>query len=774
MDIESILAGLNSDQRAAVLHDHEKNGQLLILAGAGSGKTSVLTKRIQYRILSGVQPEKILALTFTAKAATEMRERVQKLFPNAGVRLCTFHSLALYMLKSKVPTAQSISELNMESRSQNKSGMTDEECADGMTNGTYAYELVGFKKMPVPTDAADKSFMQELAKIGGRKIRFSREELFSDAYPPSLLKKLQPLRERVLQSGQVVFEDLIYQSINLLENHEDARKFFQNQWTEILVDEYQDINPSQYRLVKALLGERKSLFVVGDDDQAIYGFRGADIGNINRFRDDFKESSLIRLEWNYRSVANILHFSNRIFENKPIHLRKVLRAGNMSGSGGSPIFKENREPEIWVSEDPVEEMQKIIESIKLLRESYDLHWKNFAILVRYNRQRLYYEEALRDARLPVAGDPIEVTSSSRFDNLTDRTPGEELKECLVEDGIHVETVHASKGLQYAVVYYAGMCEGLTPGSCSGNRKQRQKQLEEERRLFYVGVTRAESFLVLLYCKRRYWKGRLAKFKRSRFLPKEKTKIEFDMPVILFRIFAAARILLFMLEYIVKIAFMYVFRRKDLDSWLEARVQKFSWFCMKAIRVDVTLEDQAQLAKVDWTRPVFVMGNHRSYLDIPLAFLALQRTVGFIAKTQLQRIPILNFWMHKLGCVFIDREKGGGAAAIQKAIQSGKMPRLFIFPEGTRSKRDGMVAFKSGCFRLAVEANAIILPIVTKGSDEAWEHRKDCKHRPVNVKILEPIDTVEFKKAHGGDDMDPRHELLPYVRSKMEESYDWRV
>ena len=725
MDVENLLAGLNSDQRAAVLHDHEKNGQLLILAGAGSGKTSVLTKRIQYRILCGVQPEKILALTFTAKAAAEMRERVQKLFPNAGVRLCTFHSLALFMLKSRIPQP--------------------------------AYELVGFKKMPVPTESADKSFMQELAKVGGRKFRFSREELFSDAHPPKLIKKLQPLRERVLVSGQVVFEDLIYQAINLLENHEEARAFFQNQWTEILVDEYQDINPSQYRLVKALLGERKSLFVVGDDDQAIYGFRGADIGNINRFRDDFKDSSLIRLEWNYRSVANILHFSNQIFQNKPVHLRKVLRAGNMNGSGGSAIFKENRKPEVWVSEDPVEEMQKIITSIKLLRESYDLKWKNFAILVRYNRQRLYYEEALRDAMLPIAGAAGEVT-------------GDDMEGGIVEDGIHVETVHASKGLQYAVVYYAGLSEGLTPGTCTGDRKQRKKQLDEERRLFYVGVTRAESFLVLLYCKRRYWKGRLAKLKRSRFLPKENLKTEIDMPVILFRIYAAARILLFMLEYIVKIAFMYIFRRKDLDPWLEEKVQKFSWFCMRMIRVDLTIEDQAQLAKVDWTRPVFVMGNHRSYLDIPIAFLALQRTVGFIAKTQLQRIPILNFWMHKLGCVFINREKGGGAEIIQKAVQSGKMPRLFIFPEGTRSKREGMVAFKSGCFRLAVEANAIILPIVTKGSDEAWEHRKNCKLRPVNVKILEPIDTVEFKKEHGGDAMDPRHELLPFVRGKMEEAY----
>ena len=775
MDVENLLKGLNSDQRAAVLHDHEKNGQLLILAGAGSGKTSVLTKRIQYRIMSGVEPEKILALTFTAKAATEMRERVQKLFPDAGVRLCTFHSLALFILKSRIPD-NARGNVDEEWRSpprsehcghisnklqvstKNKSGMTSAEAS------CPAYELVGFKKMPVPTESADKSFMQELAKVGGRKFRFSREELFSDAHPAKLLKKLEPLRKRVLESGQVVFEDLIYQAINLLENHEDARTFFQMQWTEILVDEYQDINPSQYRLVKALLGERKSLFVVGDDDQAIYGFRGADIGNINRFRDDFKESSLIRLEWNYRSVANILHFSNRIFENKPVHLRKVLRAGNMNGSGGSPIFKENREPEIWVSEDPVEEMQKIIESIKLLRESYDLQWKNFAILVRYNRQRLYYEEALRDARLPIAGDVV-----AGAETVDDINGGE-----ILEDGIHVETVHASKGLQYAVVYYAGMSEGLTPGACTGNREQRKKQLDEERRLFYVGVTRAESFLVLLYCKRRYWKGRLAKLKRSRFLPRESSKTEIDMPVILFRIYAAARILLFMLEYIVKIAFVYMFRRKDLDSWIEEKVQLFSRFCMKVIRVDVTIEDQAQLAKVDWTRPVFVMGNHRSYLDIPLAFLALQRTVGFIAKTQLQRIPILNFWMHKLGCLFIDREKGGGAAIIQKAVQSGRMPKLFIFPEGTRSKRKGMVAFKSGCFRLAVEANAIILPIVTRGSDEVWEHRKDTKHHPVSMKILEPIDTVEFKKEHGGDSMDPRHDLLPYVRSKMEDVYDRRL
>ena len=460
MDAEEILKGLNSDQRAAVLHDHEKGAQLLILAGAGSGKTSVLTKRIQYRILCGVEPEKILALTFTAKAAAEMRERVQKLFPDAGVRLCTFHSLALYMLKCKIP------------------------CGD--TGGErLAYELLGFKKMPVPTEFSEREFSQALSKLK-LKVKVSRENLFSDCYGEAVSAKLQPLRDAVLESGQVVFEDLIYSAIRLLETNEAARNYFREQWQEILVDEYQDINPSQYRLVKGLLGDRKQLFVVGDDDQAIYGFRGADIGNIERFCEDFKESTQIRLEWNYRSVPNVLYLANDIFKNKPIHLRKMLRAGNLSGSGGNPLYKENRKPEVWVSDNPVEEIQKIVESIRELRLGYDLLWKNFAILVRYNRQRLYYEQALRDYGIPIVGDVV--ADAGETEN------GETAPEVTVEDGVHIETVHASKGLQYAVVYYAGLCEKLTPGECTGDRKARKKQLDEERRLYYVGVTRAEACL----------------------------------------------------------------------------------------------------------------------------------------------------------------------------------------------------------------------------------------------------------------------------------------
>ena len=206
MDAEGILHGLNADQRAAVLHDHEKNAQLLILAGAGSGKTSVLTKRIQYRIAMGVNPENILALTFTAKAASEMRERVQKLFPGAPVRLCTFHSLALYMLKQKI-------------------------------GERFAYEMIGFKKPPVPQDSPAEDFVESLVRQRIPAKELDRERLFDDAFPVSLNTRLEKLRATVLESGQVVFEDLIYLAIRLLENHEEARAPFHRQWTARLVDE---------------------------------------------------------------------------------------------------------------------------------------------------------------------------------------------------------------------------------------------------------------------------------------------------------------------------------------------------------------------------------------------------------------------------------------------------------------------------------------------------------------------------------------------------------
>lgn len=727
---EKILAGLNSDQRAAVLHDHERDAQLLILAGAGSGKTSVLTKRIQYRILCGVDPEKILALTFTAKAAAEMRERVQALFPNAGVRLCTFHSLALFMLKCKVPYKG------------------DAEVP--------AYEVLGFKRMPSPTESAEREFARKLSELKIRKDALLRENLFSDGLNPQMIKKLAPLRKEVLESGQVVFEDLIFLAIRLLENYPEIQVHFQSLWTEILVDEYQDINPTQYRLVKGLLGCRKSLFVVGDDDQAIYGFRGADIGNINRFRDDFKESTLIRLEWNYRSVPTVLHLANGIFKNKPVHLRKVLRAGNPNGSRGNPLFKENRRPEVWVSDNPVQEMQRVVQSIKELRLSYDLEWKNFAILVRYNRQRLYYEEALRNYGIPVAGSPVENGADG----------------IVLENGVHVETVHASKGLQYAVVYYAGLSEGLTPGECIGSREQRRRQLDEERRLYYVGVTRAEAFLILLYCKRRFWKGKLRKLKRSRFLPKDFTSASegLKMPLFLFKIYVVLVVLGYLCFQMIHVFFARLCKSGDVTPWVDDRIQFFSRFCLKMLRVELDIENQALLGKVDWTRPVFIVGNHGSFSDIPMIFLALQRTVGFVAKESLGKVPFLHFWMCQIGCVLVNRSKGGASAVIRKTMEErGVAPRLCVFPEGTRSKDGTLGPFKSGAFHLAYENDGYILPLAIKNSAAVWESRKNVKPCKVTVSILDPVDVKTLKAEN--PNLDPKLDLCPMVRDSIKNLLD---
>lgn len=258
------------------------------------------------------------------------------------------------------------------------------------------------------------------------------------------------------------------------------------------------------------------------------------------------------------------------------------------------------------------------------------------------------------------------------------------------------------------------------------------------------------------------------FKCSRFLPRKESFVwNMKMPLFLFRIYVLMMVAVYMVVHAVQILFISTFRRKILQTWIDKKVQEFSAYCMKLLRVDLTIENQAMLSKVDWTRPVFVMGNHRSYADIPVIFLTLQRTIGFIAKAQLGKIPLLNFWMRQIGCLCINREKGGGAALIRDALKTGRMPRLFIFPEGTRSTRDGMVAFKSGGFRLAIEVNAVILPVVMRGTANLWERRKDSNRKKVSVTILEPIDLNPMIEKYG--DFDPRKELMPMVRSRMEEA-----
>ena len=238
-----------------------------------------------------------------------------------------------------------------------------------------------------------------------------------------------------------------------------------------------------------------------------------------------------------------------------------------------------------------------------------------------------------------------------------------------------------------------------------------------------------------------------------------------MPIILFKIRVVVLVLTYMFVHMLILPFMLIFRRKEVDLWLDKKIQSFARFCMKVLRIDLSVEDQTILGRVDWTRPVFVMGNHNSYADIPIIFLAIERTIGFIAKAELRFIPFLGFWMKKIGCVLINREKGGGAKLIREAMAKGRAPRLFIFPEGTRGKDENMVPFKSGGFRLAVETEATILPVYIKGSGFTWEHRKDSSRCKVTVKVLEPVDVKALIAERGT--IDPRKDLMHLVRDRMD-------
>jgi 1-acyl-sn-glycerol-3-phosphate acyltransferase len=692
----SLLEGLNSEQREAVLHSHESDGPLLILAGAGSGKTSVLTKRILRRIEQGVDSSRILALTFTAKAAAEMDERVKALAPDSKALLCTFHSLGLRILKMKVCEAEN-------------------------------WKRLGFAKVPLPKEQSDFEWQDSLMDLGLKAGSVDRENLFC---PEIKVKKdkLEKLRANVFQSGAIVFEDLIWLSIRLLSEFGEVREYVQNSWSEILIDEYQDINPSQYRLVRAILGNNKNLFAVGDDDQAIYGFRGADIGNILRFKKDFPNCKVLKLEWNYRSTASILETANRIFTDKPLLFRKKLRVGALRPY---PLFMENREPEVWVSQTAQEEILKLVHEIKFLKDEYSMKWSDFALLSRYNRQCDYYKLALEEYGIPT-------------------------------EEVHIETIHGSKGLQYSVVFYCGLAETLSPGD---------GQPDEEKRLFYVGVTRAEAHLIFLYCRQRYFRGKLKNFKESRFLKycsEKKLKEGIRMPVFVFKIFTIIKIISYMLCHIPVYFFKQISRSSTADAWLQEMILCWAKFCLKAIKIDLKASGQQNLAKVDWSRPVIVIANHNSFADIPVILTSAQRMLGFLAKKELSRIPILYYWMRKIGCVFIKRQATGAGQKFKdklSEISAEKPPQIVIFPEGTRSKTGEMGTWKSGAFRMAAEFKATVLPVVIKGTAAAWEKRASSKAiHEVAVQILEPFDVAKWEKENGKE-IDIRAELMAKLRMR---------
>jgi 1-acyl-sn-glycerol-3-phosphate acyltransferase len=675
MELSQILHNCNPAQKQAILHDHSRGGPLLILAGAGSGKTSVLTRRIQWLITqNNVPPSCILGLTFTAKAAHEMLERVG----NSLVKLCTFHSLALALLRE------------------------------------YG-ALVGFVKPPSPTDLSLRHYEEAIVLAGLKAGSVPRDQLFAPEKSAKICQALLPIQRECFETGKVVFEDLIWLAIHLLQTHAEVLRTIRIRWTHILVDEYQDINPSQYLLIRQLSGEGPNLFVVGDDDQAIYGFRGADIGNILRFHKDYPACTVVKLEWNYRSTAPILDVANRIFNDKPPLLRKRLRPGS---SRKDELFQAALPVEIWQSPHPQDELDRLCGTMEEMRSRYGLAHSGFALLVRYNRQIEWYSAALRARGIPL-GEP---------------------------SGVHIETIHGSKGLQYPVVFYCGLAKSISPGLIKGNSAQKRAQEAEEKRLFYVGVTRAEARLILLFCTRRHWQGKLQNFESSPFLqyiPTQtlpKTRRRFSV-VLLFKIVVALKLFAFMGWSMVQYIPVRLFRRKEIPAWIERKLDTWAKYCLQVLKMQLTVKGQANVANIDWSRPVFVVANHQSYTDIPTILVSLERLLGFIAKRELALIPFMGYWMIQIGCLLINRSKSGVGNDVNDAIKKmKKAPNLVVFPEGTRSKNGQMQSFKSGAFRMAIDNRGIILPLAITGSRSGWEGRQDANQiQPYSCDILEPID-----------------------------------
>ena len=632
------LEGLNEKQKEAVLHN---KGPLLVLAGAGSGKTRVLTTSIANLIENEkVDPRNILAITFTNKAANEMKDRVSNLLNIDVSRLWigTFHSVCARILR-----------MNIEKIGYN-SNFTIYDTNDQRTLIKEIINDLGYKDEISPRDA------QNLISSLKNKSISPKEFLDIDGYyryHNEYYEIYRQYEKRKFEYNSLDFDDLIEKVLLLFSKDKDVLKYYQNKFEYVFVDEYQDTNISQYELVKNFAGIHQNVFVVGDADQSIYSFRGADINNILNFEKDFKDARVIKLEQNYRSTSNILDTANSLIVNNVERKDKELWTAN--GIGDEVLYKNNSVES--------EESKFVVDEIKMLiNEGYS--YSDIAILYRTNAQSRPFEEALmkslidykvvgglkfydrkeikdlvsylkvivnpkddvalkriiNEPKRGIGNKSVEQLSKIATDNnisildlirsheysvlLTDRlknlsnkfyNPLSEIFENIdkytitdlinevldksgylkslessysVEDRARIDnlnefisaaseyeennpddtiydylenlslisdmektedkdnsillmTMHSAKGLEFPVVFVVGMDEGLFPGK----RSIDEGNIEEERRLFYVAITRAREKLYLTSSQVRRSYGKPIYYKTSRFVDEIRENIK---------------------------------------------------------------------------------------------------------------------------------------------------------------------------------------------------------------------------------------------------------
>ena len=370
--MNDFLDKLNTVQRLAVEH---KEGPLLISAGAGSGKTRVIICRIAYLINSGVSPWNILAVTFTNKAAKQMQERINKLIGAgaSGIWMSTFHSFCTRVLRFE--TEKVNRNKNFVIYDENDQVSLIKECLKelDLTEKKLKPKMIRSLISRAKNELLDWESYQIYAETSDDRFR----ETFSDIY------KLY--QEKLKRNNAFDFADLIMVTVLLFKEHPDVLNKYQERFKYIMVDEYQDTNRAQYSLVKLLAGKYNNLCVVGDEDQNIYSFRGADIRNILEFEKDYKNARVIKLEQNYRSTTNILDVAWKVVKNNQSRKDKKLWTEKHQGA---PVFYQEVANEL-------QESCGVVSEIKRLIEEEDYNYRNFAVFYRTNAQSRVLEDALR-------------------------------------------------------------------------------------------------------------------------------------------------------------------------------------------------------------------------------------------------------------------------------------------------------------------------------------------------------------------------------------------
>ncbi|KYP81639.1 DNA helicase PcrA [Ferroacidibacillus organovorans] len=379
-----ILEGLNPQQVQAVIH---KNGPLLIVAGAGSGKTSVLTRRVAYLIEhEEVLPWSILAITFTNKAAREMKSRMDRL---VGLRandiwVSTFHAMCVRILRREIEKLGYTSSFTILDATDQLSAVR--RCCQELNIDTKKFE-------PRSLLAAMSSYKNARISPGAATVK--AVTLFEQ-----MAARVYTLYQRRLKEQNALdFDDLIEKTVELFTEHDDVLAFYQRKFQYILVDEYQDTNRSQYELVTLLAKRHRNLCVVGDADQSIYAWRGADISNILSFEKDYPDAVVVKLEQNYRSTQSILDAANAVIKNNRNRPEKRLWTAN---EGGSRV-------RVHMAMDEREEARYLVEEAQRLHDERDVPYSEMAVLYRTNAQSRVVEELCLQA-----GIPYRVVGGTRF------------------------------------------------------------------------------------------------------------------------------------------------------------------------------------------------------------------------------------------------------------------------------------------------------------------------------------------------------------------------